>query len=71
MGWLGRWPAALGVYHEVAQARARVLGADHPDTLTSRNDEAGCLEHLGRTAEAQELYRHVASARRPEAPERL
>ena len=40
-----------------------VLGADHPDTLSSRNDEAHCLEQLGRTAEAVELYRQVAALR--------
>jgi hypothetical protein len=70
MGWLGRWSAALAVYHDVTAVREKVLGPAHPDTLTSRNDEARCLEHLGRGAEAQALYRAVA-AQAGEAPERL
>ncbi|MGW1149098.1 tetratricopeptide repeat protein, partial [Streptomyces sp. NPDC002454] len=63
LGWLGHWEEAMAAYHTVAEARARVLGADHPDTLASRNDEAHCLEQLGRGTEAVELYRQVAALR--------
>jgi hypothetical protein len=52
----------------VAAARERVLGAHHPDTLASRNDEAHCLEQLGRGAEAVELYRRVAVLRQQRGP---
>lgn len=52
LGWLGRWNEALMAYREVAEARARVLGPDHPQTLAARDDEAHCLERLGRSAEA-------------------
>jgi Flp pilus assembly protein TadD len=51
------------VYRTVAEARERVLGADHPEALASRNDEAHCLEQLGRGTEAVELYRKVAALR--------
>lgn len=54
---------ALTAYRHVADARERVLGADHPDALTSRNDEARCLEQLGRGPEAVEVYRRVAAIR--------
>jgi alkyl sulfatase BDS1-like metallo-beta-lactamase superfamily hydrolase len=67
LGWLGRWADALTEYRRVATARERVLGADHPDTLASRNDEAHCLEQLGRGAEAVELYRRVAVLRQQRA----
>ena len=70
LGWLGRWAGALAVYREVAEGREQVLGASHPDTLTSRNDEARCLAQLGRTAEAQAIYRRVVDLRE-EAPESL
>ncbi|NNN37955.1 tetratricopeptide repeat protein, partial [Streptomyces sp. S3(2020)] len=58
-----RWADALTEYRRVAAARERVLGADHPDTLASRNDEAHCLEQLGRGEEAVELYRQTAALR--------
>ncbi|MGQ4445352.1 tetratricopeptide repeat protein, partial [Streptomyces violaceoruber] len=38
-------------------------GPDRPDTLVARDDEAHCLEQLGRAAEAAELYRRVAALR--------
>ncbi len=37
---------------EVAAARDRVLGADHPDTLVSRREVAVALGWLGRWGEA-------------------
>jgi tetratricopeptide (TPR) repeat protein len=36
--------------------RERVQGADHPDTLTSRNNLAGAYQAAGRVAEAIPLY---------------
>ncbi|MFD7478188.1 tetratricopeptide repeat protein [Streptomyces sp. NPDC059837] len=66
---LGRWADALTEYRHVADARERVLGADHPDALASRNDEAHCLEQLGRGQEAAELYQRVAALRQRAADE--
>ena len=37
--------------------RERVLGPEHPDTLTSRNNLAGCLQAMGDLAAAEPLYR--------------
>ena len=68
LGWLGRWADALTVYQQVAEARERVLGMDHPDALAGRNDEAHCLEQLGRHEEAVELYRRVAALRQQRDP---
>jgi tetratricopeptide (TPR) repeat protein len=47
----------------------RTLGADHPDTLTSRNNLAGAYEETGRLEEAIPLYeRTLADAERSRAP---
>ncbi|MFV0137635.1 tetratricopeptide repeat protein [Streptomyces sp. HMX87] len=64
LGRPGRFGASHRMTREVAAARARVLGPDHPDTLTARDDEAHCLEQLRRSTEAVELYRRVAVVRR-------
>ncbi|CAM5615809.1 Serine/threonine-protein kinase PknD [Streptomyces microflavus] len=61
--WLGRRPDALTAYRQVAEARGRVLGPDHPETLAARHDEAHCLDRLGRTEEAAGLYRTLAAHR--------
>ena len=37
----------------VLEIRTRVLGAEHPDTLTSRNNLAAVLRDLGRLEEAE------------------
>ena len=37
--------------------RERTLGADHPDTLASRNGVAAVLETEGKPAEAEKEYR--------------
>ena len=39
-----------------------MLGADHPDTLTSRNNLATAYVHAGRTAEAIPLHEQVLAA---------
>lgn len=63
LGWLERWAEALTEYRGVADARERVLGADHPDTLAAREDEAHCLVRLGHAREAAELHRRAAALR--------
>jgi tetratricopeptide (TPR) repeat protein len=53
---LGEGPAlAVSLGEEVAAARERILGPDHPDTLTSRNNLAIGYRAAGRTAEAIEM----------------
>ncbi len=41
------------------EARQRVLGAEHPDTLISLNNLALALERHGKVAEAEALRRQV------------
>jgi Tetratricopeptide repeat len=38
---------AIALYERTLAAQGRVLGADHPDTLISRNDLAGAYEQAG------------------------
>ena len=40
-------------------SQERVLGPDHPDTLTTRNNLAGAYDSAGRFGEAIELYEQV------------
>jgi hypothetical protein len=47
----------------VIEARRRVVGAEHPDTLTSQNNLAGVLRDLGRLEESEAEYRVVVDAR--------
>ncbi|MFE6783900.1 tetratricopeptide repeat protein [Streptomyces sp. NPDC057680] len=47
----------------LSEAEARVLGADHPDTLTSRHLLAGDLYRLGRLHDSCDASREVAAAR--------
>jgi len=48
---------------DVLATRRRVLGDDHPDTLTSRDTLAWLAGRQGRRAEAVELYRQVLADR--------
>ncbi|HME22259.1 MAG TPA: FxSxx-COOH system tetratricopeptide repeat protein [Acetobacteraceae bacterium] len=50
---------ALPLYHRALQSRERVLGPEHPDTLTSVNNLAGCMQALGDAAGALPLYRRA------------
>ncbi|MCM1965911.1 MULTISPECIES: serine/threonine-protein kinase [unclassified Streptomyces] len=59
----GRTEEALAGYAAVAEGRARVLGADHPDTLAARQEAAYETGLLGRHQEAYEGYRTVLAAR--------
>ncbi|GAB5520625.1 MAG: hypothetical protein RhofKO_28760 [Rhodothermales bacterium] len=45
--------------HMLVEERARVLGLDHPSTLTSMNNLAGLLDSTGRYGEAEPLYRQA------------
>ncbi|MGW3037396.1 tetratricopeptide repeat protein [Streptomyces sp. NPDC001178] len=47
----------------VLAARRRLLGEDHPDTLSAHHNLAGALHDLGRLEPARTAYRHVHTTR--------
>jgi hypothetical protein len=53
---LGLSADALPLLERALEARERVLGREHPDTLTSVNNLAGLLQAQGDYAKAQPLY---------------
>ncbi|MER6030064.1 serine/threonine-protein kinase [Streptomyces sp. NPDC001851] len=59
----GRVAEALAAYTDLAQARARALGGDHPDTLAACQETAYALGRLGRHFEAHQVYTEVLAAR--------
>jgi Tetratricopeptide repeat len=68
-------PAALRAAEEVTSARERILGRDHPDTLTSRDNLANAYHAAGRTAEAITLHQQNLADRErvlgPDHPDTL
>ncbi|MFB7355272.1 serine/threonine-protein kinase [Streptomyces gardneri] len=63
LGRLDRWDEAEAVHRSVAEHRARVLGDDHPDTLTSRYEVGFALARLDRPADALDVFDRVADGR--------
>ncbi len=67
-GWyawaVGRAPEARVFLEEALSVRRRVLGEDHPDTLTSMNNLANDLWALGDASGARELHEEALSIRR-------
>ena len=63
IGLQGRYAEAEELCRDVLAARRRVLGDDHPDTLTSRDTLAWLAGLQGRRAEAVELHRQVLADR--------
>ncbi|MFD0151736.1 tetratricopeptide repeat protein [Streptomyces sp. NPDC055721] len=63
LGRLDRWDEAESVHRSVAEHRARVLGDDHPDTLTSRYEVGFALARLDRPADALDVFDRVAEGR--------
>ena len=57
----GQFAETEKVLREAIAVRERVLGAEHPDTLKSRNSLAGALFGQGKYPEAEKLYREVAA----------
>ena len=49
------------MYQRALGARERVLGGEHPDTLTSVNNLASLYARQGRYAEAEPLYQRAVS----------
>ena len=50
---------SIELYEQVLADQERVLGPDHPDTLTTRNNLAVAYRSAGRFGEAIELYKWV------------
>ena len=55
----GRLSEAIALLEQLLTDCVRVLGEDHPNTLTSRNNLAGAYESAGRLTEAITLYKQV------------
>ncbi len=51
----GRWTQAKELEVQVMETRKRVLGAEHPDTLTSKVNLASTYRNQGRWTQAEEL----------------
>jgi hypothetical protein len=63
IGGQGRTVEAEQMTRDVLADRRRVLGDDHPDTLTSRAVLAWLAARQGRPAQAEELYRQLLADR--------
>lgn len=61
---IGLYPAALPLQESALATRRRVLGDEHPDTLTSINNMGYLLQAMGKHAEAEPHYREALDARR-------
>ncbi|MFJ3954137.1 serine/threonine-protein kinase [Streptomyces sp. Je 1-4] len=75
LGRLGRWEEAGEAHRALAADRERLLGPDHPDTLTSRLEAGHALGRLGRHFEAHQIYAEVLAGREralgPDHPDSL
>jgi tetratricopeptide (TPR) repeat protein len=60
----GRWKEAEELEVQVMETRKRVLGAEHPDTLTSMANLASTFWNQGRWKEAEELDVQVMETRK-------
>ena len=56
------------MFRQALADHTRVLGADHPDTITSVNNLATNLDAQGKSAEAEPMYRQACSAPTTRAP---
>ncbi|MCD0448081.1 serine/threonine-protein kinase [Actinocorallia sp. API 0066] len=59
----GRYADAITAAEQASNGRARLLGPEHPDTLSSRNILASALYLAGRGMEAEAVARTVAQSR--------
>ena len=55
----GRYDEAEELFVQVRETRKRVLGEEHPDTLTSMANLASTFWNQGRWKEAEELFVQV------------
>ena len=56
LGWSGSYTAARDLQRGVLHARERVVGPEHPRTLTARADLASWTGHAGDPAAARDLF---------------
>src|SRR5260370_17771024 len=72
---LGLYPRAQALQQQSVEIRQRVLGPEHPATLTSMNELALDLDNSGHYAEAEKLEREALDISRrvlgPEHPDTL
>src|SRR5208337_3715144 len=70
---LGDAAGALPLYRRALESRERLLGLEHPDTLTSVDTLANCIRALGDAAGALPLFRRALESRErrlgPEHPD--
>jgi tetratricopeptide (TPR) repeat protein len=59
----GRHAEAEQLYQKVLQLREKVLGKEHPDTLTTMNNLAELYRLQGRHAEAEQLHQKALQLR--------
>jgi tetratricopeptide (TPR) repeat protein len=55
----GDTAGALPLFRHALESRERVLGKEHPDTLSSVNNLAGCLDTMGEAEAALPLFRRA------------
>ncbi|KAI9684109.1 MAG: hypothetical protein M1829_003379 [Trizodia sp. TS-e1964] len=71
----GRFNEAEDINRRLIELREKVLGPEHPDTLTSMSNLAGVINHQGKYEEAEAMNRHVTELSekvlRPEHPDTL
>ncbi|KAF1828794.1 hypothetical protein BDW02DRAFT_204722 [Decorospora gaudefroyi] len=60
----GRWKEAEDLFEQELQTRKRVLGDEHPHTLSSIGNLASTYGNQGRWKEAEELEVQVMEARK-------
>ena len=58
----GKLDTALAKFRQVLAAQQRVLGAEHPSTLTTRQGIAIVLATQGKSAEAKAEFRQILPA---------
>jgi len=59
---MGLLKDAEPLYRRALEARERTLGEEHPETLVSINNLAGCLQVMGLLKDAEPLYRRALEA---------
>eukprot|EP00798_Chlamydomonas_sp_ICE-L_P018725 gene18725-25256_t len=75
LGGQGDLTGALAEAEAAEEEMQRILGPEHPDTLLSLNNLAGCLRDLGRSSDALPSYKRSLEVRErtlgPEHPDTL
>jgi tetratricopeptide (TPR) repeat protein len=64
--WLVRYQESEKLLREILAGRQRILGPDHPDTLTTRYRLAWVLGLQGRLTDSEQMYRELLEDRRRE-----